>query len=215
MKPKPRFHELLLQSAQEHGSEVTPAPPEWIGPALNAEVLGSGSGRPAFKRNEKDLPASIAAVRIDGTPLLIGEITGMPTMAVLADQVRRYRNQAAIAQSWLGREGPNLQLFLIGPEGALGHRNWLQLAATIESDDRICRKLIWLFAGTPTLEAAGQFLERTFVATPWDKEERIKAQLDQMADVGLPPGWQTIADDEALDAEALVNKLIDLEGDAA
>jgi hypothetical protein len=216
MTKGPKFHELLLQGAKALGSDVTPAPTEWTGPALNTEVLRSASGRSPSQRHEKDLPSSVAAFRIDGTPLLIGGISGPPTMAVVADQIRRYRNQAAIAQSWLGREGPNLQLFLIAPEGALGHplRSWLQVAATIEADDRICRKLIWLFDGPPTVQSALQFLERTFVATPWDKEERIKAQLDQMADVGLPPGWQVIADDEDLDAEAVVNKLVDLEGDA-
>lgn len=214
MKQGPKYHELLLQGATSLGSDVTAAPAEWIGPAFNAEVLSSAVGRPAFQRNEKDLPGHVVAFRIDGTPLLIGEISGPPMMAVVADQLRRYRNQAAIARSWLGAEGPNLQLFLIGPEGALGHRSWLQLAATVEADDRICRKVMWLFDGSPTPQSALQFLGRTFVATPWDKEERIKAQLDQMADVGLPDGWQAIVDDEELDAEGVVNKIIDLEGDA-
>lgn len=214
MKQGPKYHELLLQAAASLGSDVAAAAPEWTGPAFNAEVLSSAAGRPAFQRNEKDLPSQVVAFRIDGTPLLIGELDGPPTMAAVADQLRRYRNQASIARSWLGAEGPNLQMFLIGPEGALGHRNWLQLAATVEADDRICRKIMWLFDGSPTLESAVQFLGRTFVATPWDKEERIKAQLDQMADVGLPEGWQAIVDNEELDAEGVVNKIIDLEGDA-
>lgn len=215
MSPGLKHHELLLEGAMSLGSDVAAAPPEWTGPAFNAEVLSSPVGRPAFQRNEKDLPGQVVAFRIDGTPLLIGEVSGPPTMALVADQLRRYRNQAAIARSWLGAEGPNLQLFLIGPEGALGHRSWLQLAATIESDDRICRKVVWLFDGSPNLESALQFLGRTFVATPWDREERIKAQLDQMADVGLPDGWQAVVDDEELDAEGVVNKIIDLEGDEA
>jgi ABC-3C biological conflict system middle component len=192
---------------------VTSAPAEWIGPAFNAEVLSSAPGRAAFRRHDKDLPSDVIAVRVDGTPLLIGELKGPPSQAVAADQTRRYRNQATIARSWLGAEGPNLQLFLIGPEGALRDGNWLQLAAAIEVDDRICRKLVWLFDKAPTLESALQFLGRTFMATPWDKEQRVKEQLDRMTNVGLPSGWQAAVDNEDLDAEALVNEIIRLEGD--
>jgi hypothetical protein len=215
MKPPPNSHELLLNAAEFLGSPVAAGPPEWTGPAFNAEVLSSTSGRPAFQRHENDLPARVAAFRVDNMPLLIGELSGPPNEAIVRDQLRRYRNQAAIARSWLGNEGPNLQMFLIGPEGGLSTQDWVQLAATIEADDRICRKLVWLFAGPPTLESAVQFLGRTFVATPWDKEERIQARLDQIADVGLPPGWQAIVDDEELDAEGVVNKIIDLEGNRA
>jgi hypothetical protein len=64
------------------------------------------------------------------------------------------------------------------------------------------------------LEPALEFLGRTFVATPWDKEQRVKEELDRMTDVGLPPGWQAAVNDDDLDAEALVNEIIRLEGDA-
>jgi hypothetical protein len=213
MREGPRFHDLILSGARTLGSEVTSAPTEWIGPAFNAEVLSSAPGRPAFQRHDKDLPRDVIAVRVDGTPLLIGSLNGPPSPAIAGDQTRRYRNQASIARSWLGVEGPNLQLFLIGPEGALNDRNWLQLAAMIEADDRICRKLVWLFDQAPTIESAVQFLGRTFVGTPWDKEHHVKRQLDQMTEVGLPPGWQAAVDNEDLDAEALVNEIIRLEGD--
>jgi hypothetical protein len=214
MTQGPRFHDLIIRGVHRLGSEVTPAPPEWTGPVFNAEVLSSAPGRGSIQRHENDLPTDVIAVRVDGTPLLIGELRGMPSPRVAADQTRRYRNQAAIARSWLGVEGPNLQLFLIGPEGALRDRNWLQLASVIEADDRICRKLVWLFDQAPKLESALQFLERTFVATPWDKEHRVSEQLDRIADVGLPPGWQEAVDNEELDAEALVNEIIRLEEEA-
>lgn len=215
MKPAPKYESLLRDGAEALGSTVEAGAPEWIGPALNAEVLGSGTTRPAFQRNENDLPAEIAAVRIDGTPVLICRITGPATKAIIDNQLRRHRNQAAIARSWLGTEGPNLQLFLIGPEGALGNRGWEQVAATIEADDRICRKLVWLFDEPPDLKSALSFLGRTFIATPWDKEGRVQARLDQMAEVGLPTGWQAIVDDDGLDAEGVVNRIIELEGDPA
>jgi hypothetical protein len=41
MTKGPKFHELLLQGAKALGSDVTPAPTEWTGPALNTEVLRS------------------------------------------------------------------------------------------------------------------------------------------------------------------------------
>lgn len=107
--------------------------------------------------------------------------------------------------------GPNLQMFLYGPVGALNDRRWRQLAASVEADDRICRKLVWLFDEDPTCAAAIQFLQRTFVARPWTKESAM-AQLDRM-EVPLPAGWETAIDNPDLDPEQLVRELVRLAGD--
>src|SRR6266851_3983961 len=145
MNELPRYHQLILQAAAKIGAKVNPAPAEWAGPALNAEVLRPSSGSAPFRRHERDLPKVVGAAQLDDTPVLIGELPGPAHAAAVEDVLRRYRNQATIARSWIGSAGPNLQMFLCGPVGALSSRQWRQLAAAVEADDRICRKLVWLF----------------------------------------------------------------------
>jgi len=205
-----RHQQLLLHAAQAIGAEVASAPPEWTGPILNAEILSpSPSGEP-FQRQQRDLPHVISAAWLDQTPVLFGELEAPPNRPAVLDAVRRYRNQATIARSWLGATGPNLQLFLSGPPGAYSDPQWRQLAATVEADDRICRKLVWLFDEQPNGPAAALFIQRTFLARPWDMAPPVKEKLDRASDLALPRGWERAVDEET-DAEALVREIIRLE----
>ncbi len=213
MNIAPPFLDVLLDAALSLDVAITTAPSPWTGSEFNAEVLDGAASGAVSQRQARDLPEAVAAFRIDETPLLIGSIGGSADLTAVEEQLRLYRNQAALARSWLGREGPNLQLFLIGPPGAVTDGKWRQAAAMVEADDRVCRKLMWLFGADPTVEDAAMFLERSFMATPWDKEERVREKLDLMADFGLPEGWQAVVDDDALDAEGVVNGLIALEGE--
>jgi hypothetical protein len=172
----------------------------------------------SLKRQERDLPATVSAAKLDGAAVLIGQLGGPPIRTAVQHAVRRYRNQATIARSWLGSsEAPNLQLFLIGPTGALADPLWRQLAAEIEVDDRVCRKLVWLYGGKPAIEDAEQFLDRTFLAQPWPTPPTAATPaLDRMSHVALPEGWEQAVDDPSLDSDALVQRLIALEeGDAS
>jgi hypothetical protein len=211
MKELPRRQALILQAAAELGAELETAPAEWIGAAMNAEVLRPISGTVPFQRDERDLPKIVGAALLDATPVLIGELPGEAHRGAVDEALRRYRNQATIARSWMGTKGPNLQVFLYGPLGALNDQHWRQLAASVEADDRICRKLVWLFYEDPSLAAATQFLQRTFVARPWAKET-TQAELDRM-EISLPTGWETAIDDLDLDPEQLVRELVRLAGD--
>lgn len=210
MKESPRLEALILQAAAHLGATVETAPAEWTGAAMNAEALRPISGTSSFQREERDLPKTIGAALLDGTPVLIGELLGEPQRGIMDEALRRYRNQATIARSWMGAKGPNLQIFLYGPVGALNDRGWLQLAALVEADDRICRKLVWLFDEEPTNAAAIRFLQRTFMARPWATKSAI-AQLDQL-EVRLPAGWETAIDNPDLDPEQLVRELVRLGG---
>lgn len=205
--------ELLLTAARSMGAEVESVAPQLLGSKFNSEVLSEVISNRSVGRPDANLPAQLTAVQLDGTPVLIGELSGAALRAGVEPQLRRYRNQALIARSWLGAEAPNLQLFLAGPVGALMDSQWRQLAAEIESDDRICRKLVWLFEGSPTVREARGFLERTFVAKPWPSEHH-PVKLDVVADYPLPQGWEEAIDDPTLDNEGLVERLIGLEGDA-
>jgi hypothetical protein len=211
MVTEPVHQSLILAAARAAGAQVEVAPTEWTGTAFNADVLSTASIGEPLQRHERDLPRLVGAARLDDMPVLIGELDGLPERAAVNDLSRRYRNQAIIARSWLGPEAPNLQLFLIGPPGALNDVRWRQLAAVVEADDRVCRKLVWLFQDEPTIELAGGFLERTFLARPWPAGGQEIVELDRMSDIALPAGWEAAVDDQELDTDHLVHRLIGLE----
>jgi hypothetical protein len=212
MAEAPKFADLLLQAANGIGGRVTAAASELVGGRFNSEVLSEAVSRTTIARHDNDLPKVIQAARIDDIPLLIGELSGTALRASIEPQLRRYRNQATIARSWLASEAPNLQMFLIGPLAAYNKSQWRQLAAEIEADDRTCRKLVWLFDQAPDLEEAKTFLARTFVARPWPTTKQ-QVLLDTVASYSLPKGWEEAVDDKGLDFDGLVEALIGLEAE--
>ncbi|NVD37652.1 hypothetical protein HT585_02195 [Ensifer sp. HO-A22] len=201
---------LLVSAAARMGAKAGPLSEEFLGARFNSEVLSEAVGRASVSRKENDLPTTITGVRIDDVPLLIGELSGPATRPAIEAQLRRYRNQATIARSWLGSEAPNLQLFLVAPTGSVHDGRWKQLAAEIEADDRTCRKLVWLFDHEPSEDDAEAFLSRTFVARPWPGAQQL-VQLDAVATYALPNGWEEAADNPQLDFDGLVAQLIELE----
>jgi hypothetical protein len=210
MAEAPAFANLLLEAARRIGARVGDAPAELVGGRFNSEVLSEAVSRSAIARHDNDLPNLVCGVRIDDIPVLIGALSGTAPRASAETQLRRYRNQATIARSWLAAEAPNLQLFLIGPPGAIGKMEWRQLAAEIEADDRTCRKLVWLYDQAPSVEDAEIFLSRTFVARPWPTSQQ-QVLLDTVASYALPEGWEEAVDDKELDFDGLVEALIELE----
>lgn len=208
MTEAPAFADLLLQAAEGIGARVADGAVELTGNRFNSEFL-SEAVLP-IKRHDDDLPKAVRVARIDDIPVLIGELSGTALRASIEPQLRRYRNQAVIARSWLAAEAPNLQLFLIGPQGAFSRSDWRQLASEIEADDRTCRKLVWLFDQAPTMNDAKTFLTRTFVARPWPTQQQ-QVLLDTVASYALPDGWEEAVDDKDLDFDGLVEALIELE----
>lgn len=206
----PKFANLLLRAAEHVGGQVSGAAVELVGSRFNSEVLSEAVSRTSIARQDNDLPKSVCCARIDDIPVLIGELSGTALRANIEPQLRRYRNQAMIARSWLASGAPNLQMFLIGPEGAFSKPEWRQLAAEIESDDRTCRKLVWLYDQSPTGDEAEQFLNRTFVARPWPTLQQ-QVLLDAVASYALPNGWEEAVDDKSLDFDGLIETLIELE----
>lgn len=210
MADAPAFADLLLQAAGRIGARVADGPAELVGSRFNSEVLSEAVSGSSIARHDNDLPRAVRAARIDDIPVLMGELSGTALRASIEPQLRRYRNQAIIARSWLAAEAPNLQMFLIGPPGAYSRSDWRQLAAEIEADDRTCRKLVWLFDQAPTLDDAEAFLTRTFVARPWPTQQQ-QVLLDTVASYALPDGWEEAVDDKELDFDGLVETLIELE----
>jgi hypothetical protein len=209
----PPLMALMIEAARAKGATVAEALEQLSGSRFNSEVLSEAISGGTLGRREGELPHHVAAAMLDGIPVLFGTLVGPALEPRVDQQMRRYRNQATIARSWLGSEAPNLQLFLAAPSGALRDPAWRQLAAEIEADDRTCRKLVWLFNGAPTLEGAKEFFERTFIARPWPAEQSTQ-QLDSMANINLPEGWEEAIEDPDLDFRELVERLIELEGGA-
>ena len=209
-RERPPMMTLMIEAARGIGAIVTEAPEQLVGSRFNSEVLSDAIAGSTIERREEDLPHHVAAATLDGIPVLFGTLDGAPLKTSVDQQMRRYRNQATIARSWLGSHAPNLQLFVTAPVGALHDPEWRQLAAGIEADDRTCRKLVWLFKQTPTIEDAKSFLERTFIARPWPAEQRTQ-QLDTMANISLPRGWEEAIEDADLDFGGLVERLVELE----
>lgn len=205
---------MLLDAARAIGATVNDALPSLRGSRFNSEVLSDAISGESLRRRESDLPQHVYATLLDGFSVLIGTLGGPPSAPILGAQLRRYRNQATIARSWLGSEAPNLHLFLVGPSGSLLDANWRQFAAEIEADDRVCRKQVWLPAAQPSLDDARDFLERTFVARPWPSQQRTE-MLDTMANLSLPNGWEEALQNQELDFSGLVEQLIALEEGSA
>lgn len=205
---------MLRQAARSIGATVTDAPEYLKGDRFNSEVLSDAISGSTVRRQGSSLPASVEAAILDDFPVLLGVLTGPTNRSNVSTQVLRYRNQATIARSWLGAAAPNLHLFLAGPVGAFSAPEWRQLAAEIEADDRVCRKLVWLFNDSPTEESAKEFLERTFVARPWPTEQRSE-RLDSVANFSLPDGWEDALQDRELDFTTLVDRLIELQKEEA
>lgn len=210
MADAPAFADLLLQAAARIGARVAEGAAELVGSRFNSEVLREAVSGSSITRHDNDLPKTVRAARIDDIPVLIGELSGTALRASIEPQLRQYRNQATIARSWLAAEAPNLQMFFVGPPGAVSRSEWRQLAAEIEADDRTCRKLVWLFDQAPTLDDAEAFLTRTFVARPWPTQQQ-QVLLDTIASYALPDGWEEAVDNKELDFEGLVDALIELE----
>jgi len=200
---------LLLSAAVSIGVTVEPGPPFWIGDRFNAQFLAGDSSIQSPDRKKNDFPDRAAAYRIDGVPVLLGVLNCGAQRSAVHDLARRYRNQASIARSWLGVEASNLQLFILGIRGTAHDAQWRQFAAEIETDDRVCRKLVWLPPPNPTEHDAKSFLQRTFLARPWeDRDTATLPRLDAMSEIGLPLGWSEIVENEALESDDLVAALI-------
>lgn len=204
---------FIIQTAVSLGAEESEAPSVWTGDRFNAELLASIQRGSSPNRVENDLPKEVIATKLDGVPVLLGQLENPADRPRVQDALRRYRNQAIIARSWLGAEALNLQCFLVGPRGSVSTAKWRQLAAEAEADDRVCRKLVWLPPEHPTTDDARSFLSRTFLARPWEHGlPNSSANLDRMGTIDLPSHWAEAIDDDTLDAEALVAKLIEIDG---
>ncbi|GAB2863300.1 hypothetical protein GCM10027277_34960 [Pseudoduganella ginsengisoli] len=113
-----------------------------------------------------------------------------------------------------------MQLILVGPRGSAADSDWLALALSIERDDRVARKLVWLLPDTPEEdgESYDQFIKRTFLAKPWSEPDQLGNQaLDKLSDANvkvdglshsLVDEWKRIALDQEKTPDEIVEALV-------
>jgi hypothetical protein len=200
--------DLMMDALSRRGIELEPLAPEIVGNRLKPETWLESGAEDLTSRAVRDLPPTVAGVRIDGTPVILAVLTGDPTYQGVRETLRRARNQATIARSWLDAEAANLQMFLARHPSVTRDPLWEEFATLVEADDRVCRKLVWLPTTDGSGESADTFLARTFLASPWDDSAAsMVAVLDVMSGIELPPGWAALLEDESLDAESLLRHL--------
>ncbi len=79
----------------------------------------------------------------------------------------------------------DLHLFLVAPKGTSEEPRWQGRRSRFESDERFCRKFVWLPSSQPDPKEIGTFLDRTFLAQPWTgdaAEPRSLDPLERLAD---------------------------------
>jgi hypothetical protein len=208
--PPPFDH--LADVLLKQGVAVSELPSEVIGHRLKPETWIEAADDGLASRIASSLPNELAGARIEGTPVLLCILAGDLTLEGMRDNLRRLRNQATIARSWLDADAPNLQMFVSVPPSGDITGAWLEYADLIEADDRICRKLVWLPTNGEAGETAEEFLARTFLASPWTAGANfLSAELDSMSTIELPTGWISLIGDEELDSTGLVRRLAELD----
>lgn len=79
----------------------------------------------------------------------------------------------------------DVRIFLVGPDGSNVDSEWRMYAQRIESNERVCRKLVWL---PPANEAEHSLsldtlFKRSFLARPWRQAAPAEGELDYFSDM--------------------------------
>jgi hypothetical protein len=203
--------DLLTRAARGFGTHVEDGAPEWVGPRFNAETLAEVPKPIIGDRARRDLPEASRSYRFDGAPVIVGVLFPLPQAEDSREVLRRHRNQALVARSWLGIEAVSLQMFLIGPLRSFESEEWRRRALEIEMDDRVCRKLVWLPSASPNVEEATRFLCRTTFSRPWqaiDSPPGGQPRLDSISERLLPPEWLNVIQNDDLTPDDMIAGLL-------
>ena len=117
-------------------------------------------------------PPSAVAFECWGTQPIVAGMLAEPKRVAALPFIRF----AAAAQQTMGAHAIDILIVLIAPDGSREKPEWARVAAMIEDDDRICRKLVWLPGDNP-IESAEPFLSRSPFARPWRGATPITAQV--------------------------------------
>jgi hypothetical protein len=193
---------------------------------LASTIFRGGQNQESAQIQPTDLPTRVLAVKLGRHSVLLGELPPTPSKESIEDVLRRFRNQAVIARSYLtANEALDLQVFLVGPAGSEANDRWLTLGLLIERDEKVARKLAWLRPSEKSndIKSYGEFIRRSFLAQPWVYDGVFTvADLDsltripELADGSLPRNtaeqWVRLTTKYQDDTVTLVDSLIDAWG---
>jgi len=189
-------------------------------PALAQPGFAGALESRATRLEPQDLPDPVRAVKVGRYTILLALLPEAPDRDAVVEAVRRVRNQCVVARSYLSPAAAmDLHALLVGPRGSEGEERWRPLALLAERDERVARKLVWRRPAASESDPASfdDFCRRTFLARPWKTDAVFsKAPLDHSGraaeDDGIPRDtageWARLAADDELDADALVDALI-------
>ncbi|PYD71784.1 ABC-three component system middle component 1 [Novacetimonas hansenii] len=191
-------------------------------PRLVGDSFDDGIGLPGANIGARDLPMVRQGLVLGRHAIVLGLLPEVLGTREIADTMRQYRNQCVVARSMLSPNAVlDLLLVMVGPRGSEGKDAWRALALSVERDDRVARKLVWL---RPTESRADEesfaaFVKRSFLARPWVTREEFSAgSLDDISsavEIEEPPRdtsgqWNRLALLWGDDPDLLVEKLIDV-----
>lgn len=174
-----------------------------------------------FRGREDDveavLPESVRGLRLGPYPVLV---ISMDLASPVSMQIRRVHNQMLLARSYMNKsEVINAHVFLVY-EAAISAEA-MALIDTIERDEQVCRKLVWIPGAQPATSFE-DFAERTFLAQPWRLANTVDdAPLDQNANLvnqvlqgqGLSAAaaqrWIELAESDIQDPQELIDLLVE------
>ncbi|WP_022976825.1 ABC-three component system middle component 1 [Nevskia ramosa] len=191
--------------------------------ALVKPEFNGGAHSDAARLSPGDLLRPIAAVRLGCYSVVIGMLPSHANAEAVNETLRRFRNQCVVARSYLrANEALDLQGILIGPRGSERDEEWRALALTVERDDRVARKFVWLRPESKDADEASfhELVKRTFLARPWRSEGTFTmAALDNLKRVALTwnvkvsrntvDEWMELGVSQSEDSDELVQKLVE------
>lgn len=148
-------------------------------------------------RDRSHLPAFQRAFRLAPTPfsLLFCGLEADRPEASYGEALRWTGLVRADIEPW---RRSDLHLFLIGPSGSREEGSWRGLRSRLETDERFCRKFVWLPSVKPDNPEIDDFLDRTFLAQPWKAGPAEPRSLDVLARLlEEPQGAGGLTPDEA------------------
>jgi hypothetical protein len=216
--PAAALLQVLVASADKLRFESRLNPPELCQVMSRSEGMAAELGIPGKPPTSLGQNAGAASLIIDCHSILLDQLVEGEDGPDIEAQVAAEQRRAAIALTWLPPAmRSDLNLFLVAPAGSAGSSTWSDIAARVERNEQVCRKLVWLPSAEKSTweEQAARFCDRTFLARPWFGQTRFETEprLDPLGRLmeqdPVMARWLSIVDiDEGGDYD-LIDALVD------
>lgn len=184
------------------------------------QIFAGGSNTPSARLEASDLPNHVRGLQIGRYAVLLTLLPEAPDEEGIGEVVRRVRNQCVVARSYLSSVAAlDLHAILLGPRGSEGVDRWKALALTVERDERVARKLVWLRPREASADeqSFADFAKRSFLARPWITGAIFSmAPLDNVSRAAVfdqvphdtAGEWIRLASEPDIDSDSLVDHLV-------